>query len=86
MLWKYDVGFNMSKQVYIIHSNSDFCYMPDGSIIGVTLVNKFIKTQLQEKLNLKVAHIVADVWNKYSSDQKEKLAQLVGDNLISNKR
>ena len=82
VLWNYDVGFTMSKQVYIILSNSELCHMSDGSVLAISLINKVIKTQIQEKLNLNVAIILTDAWNKYDLDQKVSIAQLVGQNLI----
>lgn len=81
LLWKYDVGFSMSKQVYLILSNSEFCYMSDGTVLAVSLMNKVIKTQIQENLNLNVVIVIADAWNKYDLDQKVRIAQLVGQNL-----
>jgi hypothetical protein len=84
-LWKYDLGFSISEQVFLIVPTSDYCYGATGIFFSTTLINKIIKNQIETKMKLKVYIIASEHWNRSSMMQKENIAQLVEENLISHK-
>lgn len=81
VLWKSDLNFDVSNIGYLIVTDEDYCYDSNGKVIGISLINKVIKTQLEENNNIKVLPIVVDSWKNYEESQKLDLIKLVGENL-----